>query len=194
VTAPAGVPVLFGSRWAGSVILIQLFTLVAAAQLLISPAGQLMKALGRPGWMFAWSVFFTAVVLLLLASGSTWGIEGIGFGLALAHIIGIGVAGTLITRLIGARWTDLGRAALPGLALAIGSGGIALVFLRFLPGPASLRLAVAAAAGVLVMALGLRRLSPAVWGAVTSGFGLRRRDPGAPVDGMLESITSERGP
>jgi O-antigen/teichoic acid export membrane protein len=194
VTAPAAVPVLFGSRWAGSVILIQLFTLVAAAQLLISPAGQLMKALGRPGWMFGWSVFFTAVILLLLATGSAWGIEGIGSGLALAHIIGIGVAGTLITRLIGARWTDLGRAAIPGLALAIGSGGIALVVLRFLPAPGWLRLAMAAAAGVLVTALGVRRLSPAVWGAVTSGFGSKRRDAGVPGDGMLESITSERRP
>ncbi len=194
VTAPLAVPLLFGSRWAGGVILIQLFTVVAAAQLLISPAGQLMKALGRPGWMFAWSVFFTAVILGLLAAGSAWGIKGIGAGLALAHLVGIVVASTLITRLLGAGWGELARSALPGLALAIASGGTALLFLMFVPAPAPVRLALAVAAGVAVTGLGLRRLSPTLWGTVTSGFRGRRADPGVRGEGLLESITSERGP
>ena len=194
VIAPVAVPRVFGSRWAGGVILIQLVTVVSAAQMLISPAGQLMKALGRPGWMFAWSVFFTALILGLLAAGSAWGREGIGLGLALAHLVGIAVAGTIITRLLQAGWGDLARAALPGLVLASGSGAAAGTLIALLPGPAPVRLALAVAAGVLVPAVALRRLNPGLWRTFTSGFGRKRPDAGVPPEGILESITSERGP
>ncbi|HEU4682305.1 MAG TPA: hypothetical protein VFS51_11190, partial [Gemmatimonadales bacterium] len=152
------------------------------------------KALGRPGWMFAWSVFFTAVILGLLAVGSAWGIKGIGAGLALAHLVGIVVAGTLITRLLDASWGDLARSALPGLALAIAGGGTALLFLTLVPASAPVRLALAAAAGMGVTGLGVRRLSPTLWGTITSGLRGRGGEPGVPGEGILESITPERGP
>lgn len=193
-TAPLAVPVLFGSRWAGGIILVQLFTVVAAAQLLISPAGQLMKALGRAGWMFAWSVFFTTITLGLLAAGSSWGMDGIGAGLAVAHLVGIGVAGTLIVRLLRCRWADVARAAFPGLVLAAGSGFAALGLVAFLPAPPAARLAIAIMVGVLIPAVALPRLSPGVWRTVTSALRGMRVDAGVPVDETLESVTRERGP
>ena len=193
-TAPLAVPVLFGSRWAGGIVLVQLFTVVAAAQLLISPAGQLMKALGRPGWMFAWSVFFTTVTLVFLATGSAWGMDGIGAGLAVAHLVGIVAAGTLIVRLLRCRWADLSRAAFPGLVLAAGSGAAALALVTLLPAPPAARLAMALMAGVLITAVALPRLSPVVWRTVTSGFRGVRLDAGMPVEEPFESITPERGP
>ena len=193
VIAPLAVPAVFGSRWAGGVILVQLFTVVAAAQLLISPAGQLMKALGRPGWMFAWSVFFTAITLGLLAVGSTRGNDGIGAGLALAHLVGVGVAGTLIVRLLGCRWSDLARAASHGLILAAGTGAAALALVTLLPAPGTARLVLAVVAGVLISAGGIRRLNPGLWRTFTSGLVGKRVEP-VPADGILERITSERGP
>jgi PST family polysaccharide transporter len=177
VAAPVGIPLLFGARWASAVILVQLFAFVAGAQLLISPVGQLMKALDRPGWMFAWSVFFTAVTLGLITAGSRSGLQGIGAGLAAAHVVGLAVAGAVTVRLLHCSWADLGRAVLPGLLLATGSAVAALVVLGVAPWSEPLRLGAAVAAGVIAAGVALPRVDRGVWRTLASGLRGARVEP-----------------
>jgi O-antigen/teichoic acid export membrane protein len=170
VAAPLGVPLLFGDRWSAAAILVQLFTVVAAVQLVISPVGQLMKALDRPGWMFSWSVFFTAVTFGFMAAGSRWGLPGIGTGLALAHGVGLVVAGGITVRLLQSRWTDLGRTAIPGVLLASACAAAGLLALRLAPVAGPYRLGLAVLAAGLTAALALPRLDRALWSTLADGL------------------------
>jgi O-antigen/teichoic acid export membrane protein len=170
VAAPLGVPLLFGTRWADAAILVQLFALVAAAQLIISPVGQLMKALDRPGWMFAWSLFFTGVTLGLIAIGSQWGVRGIGLGLVGAHLMGLGLASPIAVRLLGCRWSDLARSILPGLLLALGSGAVALLVLHVAPLSDRLRLGVAVVTGLSIAGTALLWLDRGLWQTLADGL------------------------
>jgi PST family polysaccharide transporter len=179
VVAPLGVPLLFGARWASAAILVQLFAFVAAAQLIIAPVGQLMKALDRPGWMFAWSLFFTGVTLGLMAWGSQWGVPGIGLGLAVAHVVGLCVASGIAVRLLGGRGSDLARSILPGLLLALGSGAVALLVLHLAPLSDRVRLGAAVVAGLFTGGTLLQWVDRGVWQALAGGLrGGRLGEPG----------------
>jgi teichuronic acid exporter len=182
VLAPLGVPLLFGTRWADAGVLVQLFAVVAAVQLLISPVGQLMKALDRPGWMFAWSVFFTAVTLGFIAGGSRYGLIGVGTGVAVAHLIGLAVAGEITVRLLHCRWGDLARICLPGSLLATGSAAVALLALHAVPLPDPYRLGVAVAASILTLGAALPWLDRGLWRTLADGLrGSRVEQAGSEV-------------
>jgi len=174
VIAPLAIPLLFGARWADAAVLIQLFAFVAGAQLMISPVGQLMKALDRPGWLFAWSVFFTALTLALIAVGSARGLWGIGVGLSAAHLVGIVVAAGISVRLLGCRWRDLARAAAPGVVLACASGATALLALHVVHAPEPWRLGAAVAAGLLMAAAALPWIDPRLWQTLAAELGAIR--------------------
>jgi O-antigen/teichoic acid export membrane protein len=170
VIAPLGIPLLFGARWTDATVLVQLFAFIAAAQLMIAPVGQLMKALDRPGWLFAWSVCFTALTLGLMAAGSASGLWGIGIGLAAAHLVGVGVAAGIAVRLLYCRWSDLGRAAIPGAVLACGTAAAALLVLHVIPAGAPWRVGAAAAAGLLTIAAALPRIDGRLWHTLADGL------------------------
>lgn len=174
VIAPLAVPLLFGARWADAAVLIQLFAFVAGAQLVISPVGQLMKALDRPGWLFAWSVFFTALTLGLIAVGSRSGLPGIGAGLLAAHLVGVVVASRISIRLLGFRWRDLAGTSIRGVLLAGASAAAALFVGQVLPSGEPWRLAGAVTAGLLTAAVALPWIDPRLWQVVAG----RLRDSG----------------
>jgi hypothetical protein len=65
-------------------------------------------------------------------------------------------------RVLGLRWSQLLRAAAPGVAAGIATGGAALLVVLFLPGPDVLVLAVAVLAGVLAGAGTLHATAPSL--------------------------------
>ena len=73
--APAVIPIL-GEQWREAVPLIQILAMAALAQAIISPVGQIMKGLGRPGWLVTWSVGFTLVTGVALWIGAAGGLRG----------------------------------------------------------------------------------------------------------------------
>jgi O-antigen/teichoic acid export membrane protein len=170
VVAPLGIPLLFGARWADATVLVQLFALVAGAQLMISPVGQLMKALDRPGWLFAWSVFFTALTLGLIAAGSPSGLWGIGVGLAAAHLLGVGVAAGISVRLLHGRWRDLARSSAPGVLLACGAAAAALLALHVVHADEPWRAGAAITAGLLTAAAALPWIDRRLWQTLADGL------------------------
>jgi O-antigen/teichoic acid export membrane protein len=102
VLAPVVVPLL-GARWREAIPIIQLLTVAGLAQAVMSPIGQLMKALDRLGWLIWWSVGLTAVTALGLGIGSRWGLPGTSIGYGVAHCLAVPVI-----LVIGWRLTGLG--------------------------------------------------------------------------------------
>ena len=125
VLAPAVVPVL-GERWSGAAPVIQILALAALAQAVIGPVGQLMKGLGRPGWLVIWSIGFAAVTGAALWAGARWGLVGTSAGYVAAHIaalpvilwIGWRLTGLGPLRLFAISWRPLLAAA--ALAMVLG--------------------------------------------------------------------------
>lgn len=139
--APLVIPAVFGAEWVDAAPLVQLLAAVAALQTLISPSGQLMKALNRPAWLFAWSVGFAIITSLALGLGSLGGITGVGMGLIFAHILGLPVIHTINRRLTGLHMAEvleaLAPACLASLALiGLGWAALGVVALPLVPATA----------------------------------------------------------
>lgn len=94
------IPLVFGQKWAAAILLVQILAVVGVLQCLISPTGELMKALNHPGWLFYWAVLSTLITGASLWLGSFWHVPGIALGLAFAHVIGLLVNVYIADRLI----------------------------------------------------------------------------------------------
>jgi O-antigen/teichoic acid export membrane protein len=161
--APSAVPLVFGVQWSPAIPFVQVFCLVAAAQALMGPVGQLMKSLDRPGWMLNWSVGFTALVLAGIAVGSLWGPFGIAVGVAAAYMVGLGICAALAARLLQVGSGSLAAANAPALLLAGMVGGAVHLVLRSGQDAGGIRLAAAALAGLAAFWIALPRLDRTAW-------------------------------
>jgi O-antigen/teichoic acid export membrane protein len=130
ILTPAIIPLL-GARWHEAIPVIQLLTIAGFAQALMAPVGQIMKGLGRPGWLIWWSVALTLVTSITLWIGTQWGLAGATIAYSLAHL-----AALPAIFLIGWRLTGLGLAEIASVAwrpmLATASlAGVLVLFLRY---------------------------------------------------------------
>ena len=114
VFLPMIIPLIYGQKWTSAVPLFPAFTVIAIAQFLIAPVGELMKALDRPGWLLKWSVFFTILTTTSLLLGSFWGIIGASVGLAFAHILAFPIIYVIAKRLISVDIKSTIKLILPG--------------------------------------------------------------------------------
>lgn len=121
--APVLTPLVFGPEWAEAVPLMQIFAVLALAISFISPLGQLMKALGHPGWLLNWSVGITLIIVPSMWWGSQWGLPGVGMALTAAHLIGLPIHYLILTRLVSIDIRAFGRQLFPALAATLVLGG-----------------------------------------------------------------------
>lgn len=117
--APTAVPLVFGTKWASAVPLIQVFAAVAVAQTWIAPVGQVMKSLNRPEWLLRWSIAFTAMTVAAVGFGSRWGAIGVAGGVAVAHAIGVAINVAVIGRLLPGGATAAIGAVQPALVTSL---------------------------------------------------------------------------
>ncbi|HWN19656.1 MAG TPA: lipopolysaccharide biosynthesis protein [Gemmatimonadales bacterium] len=164
--APSAVPLVFGREWSAAIPFVQVFCVVAAAQALMGPVGQLMKSLDRPGWMLNWSVGFTALVLIGIAGGSNWGPIGIASGVALAYTVGLGICAFLAARLLEVGSGQLAAATAPAVLLSGIVGAAMLLILQWGQGASGVRLAAAALAGMVAFWIALPRLDRTAWESI----------------------------
>ncbi|MEO7986917.1 MAG: lipopolysaccharide biosynthesis protein [Gemmatimonadales bacterium] len=106
ILAPAIIPLL-GPRWHEAIPIIQILTIAGIAQALMAPVGQIMKGLGRPGWLIWWSVGLTVLTSVALWLGTRWDLRGATVAYAIAHL-----AALPAILLIGRRLTGLGMVEL----------------------------------------------------------------------------------
>ncbi len=120
VGSPFFVPYVWGEKWVEAVPVMQILTLLAFVQSIISPVGQVMKALGRPQWLLRWSVYITLVVLLFIWYGATvYGLEGATWGITIAYITGLPVNLIILKRLIGFSPVKVVHALYPSVVAGI---------------------------------------------------------------------------
>jgi len=126
ILAPAIVPLL-GQRWHEAIPVIQILTIAGLAQALIAPVGQIMKGLGRPGWLIWWSVGLTLVTSVTLWIGTRWGLTGatiaysVAYVAALPVIFGIGrrLTGFGLGEIVALAWRPMMATAVLALGLTL---------------------------------------------------------------------------
>ena len=133
---PLVLPAILGDRWRPIGPLIPPFSAAAAVLVLISPVGNLLKAVGRVGWLTAWSAMFTTAVLALVALGSRWGVLGVAIGYTVAHLLAGTVAVSMLQRSIGVRGPQVLRTMRTGVALSALIAA-SIVLARIVPGIAT---------------------------------------------------------
>ncbi|WP_018410937.1 lipopolysaccharide biosynthesis protein [Methyloversatilis thermotolerans] len=95
-----GVPA-FGPQWEGVDKAVPYVAIIAACQSYISPAGSVLKALGRVSLLFKWAVFVFCLMVIGVLGGVAFGIEGIMAGLVCANLICTIAVSLLLHQLIG---------------------------------------------------------------------------------------------
>jgi PST family polysaccharide transporter len=150
VIAPLLVPVVFGSRWEGSVAALGALALYASARALGAGAVDVYKGIGRPGLAATVSVVRFAVLVpaLLIAVGG--GIEAVAWTqAALALVFAVGMQGVAM-RILGIAPGELRDTLRPALALAAGAALGAGLVRWGLPGEGAGHLVAALVAGTAV--------------------------------------------
>lgn len=114
--SPIIIPFIWGTKWIQAVPLIQIFSVFAIIGAFVSPVGQLMKALNRPGWLFNWSVFITTVVFICMFLGIQYkGIIGAGLGITIAYALGVPIIYFIIHKLIRIGLRDIFDSMFPSI-------------------------------------------------------------------------------
>ncbi len=127
LSSPILIPLIFGQKWAPAIPLIQILAIVALAQSLIFPVGQLMKALNRPGWLLVWSIFLASITSILIWLGTYQGIIGSAVGLSIAYILVIPIGFFITLKLIHISFKNILKTLLPSITAALLMG----LLLRF---------------------------------------------------------------
>jgi O-antigen/teichoic acid export membrane protein len=124
---PGLIPLL-GARWHEAIPIIQVLTIAGLAQALMAPVGQIMKGLGRPGWLIWWSVALTGVTSVTLWIGTRWGLGGATIAYSLAHLAAVPVIFLIGRRLTGLGMREIARVAwLPLVTTSALAGALALL-------------------------------------------------------------------
>jgi O-antigen/teichoic acid export membrane protein len=77
VVAPEFIKLVYGPKWAPSIIVLQIFCLAGAFKSLINPTGSILLAKGRADISFYWNVFAVIVISVAVLVGVNWGIVGV---------------------------------------------------------------------------------------------------------------------
>lgn len=94
------IPIIIEQKWIPIINLLPFLGIVAIAQSIISPTGQLMKALNRPDWLVKWSFFLTLICVVAILIGSKYNIRGVVISISIAHIIALCINFVIVKKII----------------------------------------------------------------------------------------------
>jgi hypothetical protein len=106
------------------------FAFVAVAQLIIAPAGEIAKALGKPRWLLNWAIGFSVCIAVGVAIGARWGVTGVSVAIVVAHAVAIPINLAMVQRLVAVRSGEVVRALAPGLVASVVFIAMAPIVLR----------------------------------------------------------------
>ena len=121
--SPTLIPSIFGQKWSQAILLIQIFSILGIITPWISFAGQGMKALDRPGWLFNWSIFITVVASVFMLIGIYYkGIVGVTLGITVAYIFAIPVIFNIVNKLIHVNVSEILNSFFPSILSSLLAG------------------------------------------------------------------------
>jgi PST family polysaccharide transporter len=130
--SPIIIPTIWGEKWIPAVPLIQIFAVLSILQSFISPIGQLMKSLNRPGWLLNWSIFITILISIFIWLGVHYkGIVGATFGITAAYVLGLPVNYFIIHKLVHIKLRDILNSIYPSIVSSVVMGLLLLRLLDF---------------------------------------------------------------
>jgi O-antigen/teichoic acid export membrane protein len=123
-TAPALVPVLYGERWTGMVVVLELLAVATLPQLVGSASGSLYRAAGQTDLLFRLGLLTSFLGVVAIVAGLPWGTRGVAFALCIQSWIVLPIVLVPIARNVHLRPLEILRpvlaGSLPTLALAVG--------------------------------------------------------------------------
>jgi O-antigen/teichoic acid export membrane protein len=170
VTAPVSIPLLFGSRWGGSVLPAQALAVAGIITLGATLDHGLFYGLGRPGAWLAYAVVVDMATVATTAVAVRWGLAGVAVG-----FVGVAFAATaarwaLVGRLLTLPLRPMARPFLTVLVPTVVSVVAGSAALAALDGAG--RLAALTVAGAVSMAVDLVVLRLVAGGIVRDGLGV----------------------
>lgn len=140
--APSAIPVIFGSKWINSTILVQMLCVVTLLRSINNPIGSVQYAKGRADLSFVWHVMTLICIIPIVLVACHFGhVAYVAFGiLVLQASLTVPSYFMLIKPLLGACVRSFLRAAGPPVGAAVIMGFIVVLVPRLLSGSARLTL------------------------------------------------------
>jgi O-antigen/teichoic acid export membrane protein len=188
--APTLVPWLLGERWSPVVVPSQYLTVAGAVTTVLTGAGALLVALGRPGLVLGWNVLHLCCYGVMVYFVAPHGIVPVAQAVAIFYVIqGVLAQGILVRRVAAIPARDVfGElvGACTGCIALVACAASVRALLAHAGVPSVLTLFAAGALGLAAYAICLRYLFSAVWadlGLLLSRLvGRQSRRAGAPED------------
>jgi O-antigen/teichoic acid export membrane protein len=133
---PDLIPVVYGERWAPSVIPFQVLCVAGTLKVMNEYAGSAVQALGHI-WSQVWrQVVYAALVVLCVVGFSFWGLVGAAGGVLTATIVMYLLMQSLLIRMTSVTARSVVESQLPGVLCGIAVAGAVLAMRYFLAGNA----------------------------------------------------------
>jgi O-antigen/teichoic acid export membrane protein len=158
--APAAISTLYGPRWHGAVIMLELLGAASAMQVVPVAAGQIYYALGATDELFRRGLVSSLCTVLAIVAGLPWGATGVATGVLVNTLLMFWYPLAGACRLTETRLRET-LASLTGLLLsALAFAAASLAVRASLTGhvPDAILLLLQAFAGIVVMLICLNRL------------------------------------
>lgn len=119
VAGPQIVPLLFGDQWHPSIVPFQILCAVGGLKLLNTYASSATQALGRV-WSEVWrQLAYAGLLVVGIAIGSRWGIDGAAAGVLGATVVMTILMQSLMRSVTGWSWTVLTAPFVPSLVCSV---------------------------------------------------------------------------
>jgi O-antigen/teichoic acid export membrane protein len=115
VMAPELLLVMYGPRWAASIVPFQLLCIVGALRVASGYSSAAILARGYAWAGFGRGVIRNIILVIALYALQPWGIVGAAAAVMCAALSSVVMTQTLLNRLVGLRWSQLAAPIVPGL-------------------------------------------------------------------------------
>jgi PST family polysaccharide transporter len=127
VAAPHMVTALYGPRWGGMVIPLQLLCAAGLLRAIYHLAGSVTYAAGFVYSELRRQVVYAVLVVIGAVAGTRWGVPGVALGVFAAILYMYVAMASLALRIVGRGWKEFLLAQLPGVLVAALVGAAALL-------------------------------------------------------------------
>jgi O-antigen/teichoic acid export membrane protein len=159
VTAPELIPLVFGSKWEGSVRPTQALAIAGIITLGAMLDHGLFYGLGRPGRWLGYAVVVDLATVMTTAIAVRWGLTGVAVGFVVVAFLATVARWFLVSRLLGWGAREVARPFFTVAPITMVSMVVGVVALHAFPGGPLAGMIVAALATVVVYVVLLRLLA-----------------------------------
>ncbi len=160
VVAPTLVPVVYGPTWTPSVPVVQVLLLAGLAYVALWPRPALL-AMGKPRWELMVAALEATLTVTAFLVAVRWGLVAVAAGFVASRFLTAPLVVSMLHRLTGLTWRDLGRSLLPSLLTSVPMALLVLLVTGAMPPlPGILLLVAQVVLGVAVYAVLLRVVAP----------------------------------